>query len=325
MDLISLESICLIGVACLVLIALFCVLLIISTRPMPVIIVYEQENFFLDTSVEPPAKRPFPSIHDEPAVDLSVVIPAYNEEERLPKMLNECIAFLEERRKNKPGYVYEILVVDDGSSDQTSSIAQGFCNKLGSDKLRVLTLQRNRGKGGAVRMGMLRCRGRHLLFADADGATKFSDIVKLEEKLNTLSEQYEDVVVIGSRAHLEKEAIASRSLFRTFLMYGFHFLVWLFGVRGVRDTQCGFKLFTRSAAVSLFMSIHVERWAFDVELLYLARRLHMLVEEVAVNWTEIEGSKLVPFWSWIQMAKDLAMIWLKYRTGAWKIACQGKT
>lgn len=326
MDLISFESICLVGVLCFVLSSLFCVLLIIGTRPLPDIEVYEQENFFLDTSVEPLVKNSFPSIHDKPTIDLSVIVPAYNEEERLPKMLNECIEFLEERRKNMPDYMYEILVVDDGSSDQTSSVAQRFCKNLGHGKLRVLTLQKNRGKGGAVRMGMLRTRGRYLLFADADGATKFSDIVKLEEKLNTLSEQYEDVVVIGSRAHLEEQAIATRSLFRTFLMYGFHFLVWLFGVRGIRDTQCGFKLFTRSAAISLFMSIHVERWAFDVELLYLARRLHMLVEEVAVNWTEIEGSKLVPFWSWIQMAKDLAMIWLKYRTGAWKIACvQAKT
>lgn len=108
---------------------------------------------------------------------------------------------------------------------------------------------------------MLSARGRKLLFADADGATKFSDYGKLSETLEKLMENNKKMaLVIGSRAHLEKEAIAVRSTFRTILMYGFHFLVWLFAVRSIRDTQCGFKLLTRSAAKALFESLHVERW-----------------------------------------------------------------
>lgn len=142
-------------------------------------------------------------------------------------------------------------------------------------------------------------------------------------------------IIVGSRAHLEKESVAKRSLFRTILMYGFHFLVWLFTVKGIKDTQCGFKLFTRSAAKLCFDSIHVERWynsfvldtklgfvffrAFDVELLYIAQKLNIPIGEVAVNWTEIEGSKLTPFWSSVQMGKDLGLIWLRYMIGAWKI------
>ncbi|CAL1292872.1 unnamed protein product [Larinioides sclopetarius] len=138
---------------------------------------------------------------------------------------------------------------------------------------------------------MLSARGKLLLFADADGATKFSDIEKLEEEINVLSGSQIDAVVIGSRAHLDKEAIASRSLFRTILMYAFHFMVWLLAVRTVQDTQYGFKMFTREAASSLFYVLHVERWAFDVELLYIAEKKKIPVKEVAVNWTEIEGSK----------------------------------
>ncbi|KAK0072847.1 hypothetical protein PV325_010696 [Microctonus aethiopoides] len=128
-----------------------------------------------------------------------------------------------------------------------------------------------------------------------------------------------NAVVCGSRAHLEKEETAKRSFFRLLLMHGFHFLVWALCVRGIRDTQCGFKLLTRQSAKTLFHALHVERWAFDVELLYLAQTLNIPVTEIAVTWTEIEGSKVVPFWSWLQMGRDLGLIWLRYRIGAWKI------
>lgn len=129
-----------------------------------------------------------------------------------------------------------------------------------------------------------------------------------------------DAVVCGSRAHLEKEETARRSIFRTFLMHGFHFLVWLLCVRGVRDTQCGFKLLTRKTAKTLFNALHVEQWAFDVEMLYIAQTMKIPITEIAVTWTEIDGSKVVPIWSWLQMGRDLGLIWLKYRIGAWKIA-----
>ena len=103
-------------------------------------------------------------------------------------------------------------------------------------------------------------------------------------------------------------------------MYGFHFLVWFFCVKGVRDTQCGFKLLTRKSARVIFDILHVERWAFDVEMLFIAQTLKIPITEIAVNWTEIEGSKLVPFWSWLQMGRDLGLIWLRYKIGAWKIS-----
>lgn len=102
-------------------------------------------------------------------------------------------------------------------------------------------------------------------------------------------------------------------------MYGFHFLVWLFAVRKIRDTQCGFKLLTREAAKVVFSIMHVERWAFDVELLFIAQSLGIPIEEISIQWTEIDGSKITPIWSWLQMGSDLFLIWFRYAIGAWKL------
>lgn len=284
---------------------------------------HEKEKYFLMASGE---KEPFPSLHDPPSRELSVVIPAYNEEQRMPVMLDEAMEYLESRQKQHPSFTYEVIVVDDGSTDKTTEVALKYSKQCGADKLRVLTLVKNRGKGGAVRMGTLSSRGKVILMADADGATKFADIEKVEAGLHNIDPKPENMAIsCGSRAHMEQEAIAQRSMFRTFLMYGFHFLVWFFCVRGIRDTQCGFKLFTREAALKTFSSLHVERWAFDVELLYIAQCFRIPIAEVAVNWTEIEGSKLVPVWSWLQMGRDLVFIRLRYITGAWKLESPQKT
>ncbi|KFM61195.1 Dolichyl-phosphate beta-glucosyltransferase, partial [Stegodyphus mimosarum] len=294
-----------------------------GVKNMPGVLRYDEEKFYLDVPTD--IRKLFPHLEDNPSVFLSVIIPAYNEENRLPTMLEECLEYLECRTKSNTDFSYELIIVDDGSSDNTTEVALNFARKYSTEKIRVLTLKKNRGKGGAVRLGMLSCRGRYLLFADADGATKFSDIEKLEKEMQVAVTENINSIVIGSRAHLEKQAIASRSLFRTILMYGFHFLVWFFGVRSIRDTQCGFKMFTREAARILFPVLHVERWAFDVELLYIAEKRGMIIKEVAVNWTEIEGSKLVPFWSWLQMGIDLGLIWLKYQTRIWKVDDSKKT
>ncbi|XP_030419617.1 dolichyl-phosphate beta-glucosyltransferase isoform X3 [Gopherus evgoodei] len=238
----------------------------------------------------------------------------------VPLMMDEALDYLEKRQKRDPAFTYEVIVVDDGSKDQTAKVAMKYCKKYGSDKVRVLTLVKNRGKGGAVRMGVFSCRGGKILMADADGATKFADIEKVEEGLRNLQPWPDQMAIAcGSRAHLEQDSIAQRSYFRTLLMYGFHFLVWFLCVKEIRDTQCGFKLLTREAASRTFSALHIERWAFDVELLYIAQRLKIPIAEVAVNWTEIEGSKLVPFWSWLQMGRDLLFIRLRYLTGAWRL------
>lgn len=294
----------------------------VTATKMPNLHRHDAEKFYLGNKGE---KEPFPSIHDPPEKDLSVVVPAYNEETRLPVMMDEALEYLEKRQKQHLSFKYEVIVVDDGSSDKTTQVALNYSKKYGSDKVRVLTLVKNRGKGGAVRMGILVSRGRTVLMADADGATKFADLKSVEDGLESLKPWPDNLAIsCGSRAHLEKDSIAQRSVFRTFLMYGFHFLVWFLCVRGVKDTQCGFKLFTRQAAARTFTALHVDRWAFDVELLYIAQCLKIPIAEVAVNWTEIEGSKLVPFWSWLQMGRDLLFIRLRYLTGVWRIDTTGK-
>lgn len=174
-------------------------------------------------------------------------------------MLEECMEYLENRAKSN--FTYEVIVVSDGSKDKTVKVALEYTKKYSSNKFRVLELIENRGKGGAVRLGMMSSRGRYLLFADADGATKFADYASLEKSMmNLVKDWKENALTIGSRAHLEQEATAQRSIFRTVLMHGFHTLVWLFAVRKIKDTQCGFKLMTRSAARIIFDLMHVERW-----------------------------------------------------------------
>ena len=185
--------------------------------------------------------------------------------------------------------------------------------------MRYYVLAKNLGKGGAVRRGVLVSRGDKVLFADADGATKFSDIDKLETKLKDIRVDEDHGIVCGSRAHMEKESIAQRSLFRTILMKGFHLCVWIFGCKSIQDTQCGFKLMTRKTARVVFYSLHIERWAFDVELIKIAEKLKIPTAEVSVNWTEIDGSKLDPISASIQMFKDLFFLWLRYFVGAWRI------
>ncbi|KAE9552207.1 hypothetical protein FO519_004588 [Halicephalobus sp. NKZ332] len=261
--------------------------------------------------------------HTDPEVYVSVVIPAMNEEERLPVMLEECLEYLNSRAKESKEFTFEIIVVDDGSKDKTSEVAFNQGRKQEENKLYVLKLPKNVGKGGAVRFGTFCARGKIILFADADGATKFEEFEKLETALvdacsdGDYFEWEYPAVSIGSRAHLAEKSKAERTFFRTILMKGFHLVVWLFAVKSIKDTQCGFKMFTRSAAAMLFPKLHIERWAFDVELLYLAEKAGIPIKELSVDWKEIAGSKITPIISWIQMGRDILLIWFRYTFRIW--------
>lgn len=278
----------------------------------------ENEKFFLNPNTN--KKEKFPSIKSAASVYLSVVVPSYYEETRLPVMLDEAIEYLEMRLKKDSKFTYEIIIVDDGSKDKTSEVGLEYSKKYTADKIRVLTLETNRGKGGAVRMGVSKSRGSLILFADADGASKFSDFERLEKAILSENKDLDsaEIIACGSRRSLENDSIAQRTLFRTILMYGFHFLVWFLCVKGIRDTQCGFKLLTRTAAFKTFSNLHVLRWAFDVDLLYIAETFKIKIHEVDINWHECDGSK-VTVGSWIQMGKDLLSIRLHYVFGAWKL------
>lgn len=291
------------------------------------------------------------------AVDLSVVVPAYNEEQRLPPMLNETLAFLEQRRAQSAGsslsrtnfsadtstgasgseFSYEIIVVDDGSRDRTVDVVSRFIEKVPGNRVRLLQLTRNSGKGAAVRHGMQHARGARILMADADAATNFSDLEQLETALNHGAD-----VAIGSRAHLRRPSSSSsrfasndntsnkdkhaskdaghRDFLRALVSLVFNLLVVLIGgVRGLSDTQCGFKLYSRRAARAAFVGQHLTRWAFDVENLYRVQRARLSVVEVPVRWTEVPGSKLSVIKATINMAWDMFRMRYHYLIGSWTL------
>ena len=208
----------------------------------------------------------------------SVVIPAYNEAQRLPPFLERVVAYFEGR--DEP---YEIIVVDDGSTDGTADLVEA--RRLST--VRVLRLTPNQGKGAAVRTGMLAARGAYRLFADADGATPIDELKRLEPVLVAGAD-----VVTGSRVLVDPSVSVTTRAHRVAAGRVFNWLVARMGLRGVADSQCGFKAFTASAAGRLFNSLSTRGFGFDVELLLRARAMGFQVVEVAVNWTDQAGSKV---------------------------------
>nr|GMC94197.1 dolichyl-phosphate beta-glucosyltransferase [Ipomoea batatas] len=292
---------------------------------------------YLPVIEDPNSLKPVRCPHiDEPAEKyLSLIIPAYNEENRLPGALDETVNYLQQRAAKDKSFTYEVIIIDDGSSDGTNKVAFEYVKRHTVENVRVILLGRNHGKGEAIRKGMIHSRGALLLMLDADGATKIDDLEKLENQILAVARKERQlgdsaasdsslrisdvsVAAFGSRAHLEEKALATRKWYRNFLMKGFHIVVLLAAGPGIRDTQCGFKMFTRAAARKLFGNMRLKRWCFDVELVYLCKGLRIPVSEISVNWTEIPGSKVnllsIPYMLW-----ELAIMSLGYRTGTWEI------
>jgi len=216
----------------------------------------------------------------------------------------------------------EIIVVDDGSTDGTTDLALEYA-KNSKVEIRVITREKNSGKGGAVRHGMLHSRGKRLLMVDADGASRFEDLELLWAALDRLGENNPGhaAIAVGSRAHLVKtEAVVKRSFIRNILMYGFHTILRVLGVGHIRDTQCGFKLFTRKAAQQIFPSQHLTTWIFDVEILLLAKMHSIPVEEVPIEWHEVPDSKLNVATDSLQMLRDLLILRANHLLGRWKVS-----
>ena len=211
-------------------------------------------------------------------VELSVVIPAYNEARRLPPTLERLRAFLDAR-----GGTYEIVVVDDGSQDGTAEAARA----AGGSVTRVLVSPRNRGKGHAVRQGMLAARGARRLMCDADLSTPIEQLALLEAPLD---EGYD--VAIGSRAISGAQVEVRQTGFRENAGRFFNLAVRLLALPDVRDTQCGFKLFSAAAAEGAFRVARLDGFAFDVEALFLARRQGRRMAEVPVVWRNDPASRV---------------------------------
>ncbi|CAD6498807.1 BgTH12-04466 [Blumeria graminis f. sp. triticale] len=296
----------------------------------------------------------YTSFIDEPEIEMSVVVPAYNEEERLTVMLEEAVEYLEAEYGRKPKQLekskvtreqpsghrvvggYEILIVNDGSSDKTVEVALEFGRRHNlHDILRVCTLKTNRGKGGAVIHGFRHVRGAYALFADADGASRFTDVHKLVEGCKEVVDASGRAVSVGSRAHLvESEAVVKRSLIRNVLMHSFHLLLRLLtppATSRIRDTQCGFKLFSRPALPYIVPYMHAEGWIFDVEMLMLAESAPpallpgggetdagIRVKEVFIGWKEVGGSKLNVICDSLGMAYGLALLRAGWMLGVYR-------
>lgn len=215
------------------------------------------------------------------APELSVVVPAYDEAARLRPTLERVVDYL-----RAEGRSFEVLVVDDGSRDDTMAVARRVVRDLPAPEVLVLSLGVNRGKGAALRTGVLASQGRRVLLTDADLSTPIEDLAKLEPHLETAP------VVLGSRAVAESEITRHQPFYRELMGKIFNRIIRLVGVRGIRDTQCGFKLLDGEVARDLFAALTIDRFAYDVELVWLARRRGHRAAEVGVTWHNSPESRV---------------------------------
>jgi dolichyl-phosphate beta-glucosyltransferase len=239
------------------------------------------------------------SVYTDPMVrtpDLSVIIPAYNEESRIAPTVRDIVGFC-----RAGGRAFEVILVDDGSRDGTTAVARVLSEEF--PELRVIRLAANHGKGYAVRTGVVNAIGRLVLFADADGATPIGEIERLESALESGVD-----IAIGSRALRDTGVQVQAKLYRHLIGRTFHLLVEWLADGGVKDTQCGFKLFRSTVAQDLFSRMRMNGFSFDVEVLVMARRRGYRVAEIPVNWTHQPGSKVRLTLDSLQMAADLVRI-----------------
>lgn len=229
---------------------------------------------------------------------LSVVIPAFNEAERLSECLEHVSQYLKRR-----DFSFECLVIDDGSEDGTAQVAESLQDRFA--RLRVLHNAYNRGKGYSVRRGMLEARGRYVLLTDTDLSTPIEELEKLE--LYVVDGPYH--VAIGSRDVKGSQVEIQQSALRENSGKLFNWLVRRLLKLPFRDTQCGFKLFTAEAATAIFSRVRTEHFSYDVESLLIARILGYEIKEVPVVWRHDEGSKVHYFRDGSRMIFDLFKIW----------------
>lgn len=235
-----------------------------------------------------------PTLHEQ--VKVSIVIPAYNEQARLPQTVMRTLRYCAEQELD-----FELIIADDGSSDETLALARQFERQ--DVRIRALACP-HMGKGSAVRLGMLNARGELVLFMDADGATPLHEIATLAAALDAGSD-----VAVGSRVIPQSAQVEVRtSLHRRLIGRTFAFFVNLFAVQGIADTQCGFKMFRRDAALQIFSLQKLAGFAFDVEVLFIARRLSLTIVEIPVNWVAQPGSKVNLVTDSMKMLWDISLI-----------------
>ncbi len=236
---------------------------------------------------------------------VSVIIPAYNEGERIEKTLRELVRYLELKFPR-----YEIVVSDDGSSDDTVE----KITRIAETNRQIVLLSHfpNRGKGFAVRQGMLRAVYDAVLFTDADLSTPVEEIeIAVAELARGFS------VVIASRRHPESVIARRQNPAREFIGRTFNALVRLMIGMPFRDTQCGFKCFTRSAAKEIFSRARIDRFSFDVEILLIAGAMGYAIKEIPVRWSNAPGSKVRPLRDLATILRELMQLYrARFRRGS---------
>ncbi len=213
---------------------------------------------------------------------LSVVIPAYNEELRLPQTLSAVVDYL-----RRQAYTWDVVVVDDGSRDRTTQVVETA--RAGDNRVRLLEYEvcGNHGKGYAVRYGMLHVSGKYRLFMDADNSTTVDHF----ERFLPLLEGGADVV-IGSRAAEGAEIAVHQAWWKEFLGVLGNRWIRFWAVPGIQDTQAGFKVFTAAATENVFPRLTIDRWGFDVEALAVARRRGYKIAERPIKWADDPNTKV---------------------------------
>jgi dolichyl-phosphate beta-glucosyltransferase len=239
-------------------------------------------------------------------VKISVVIPAYNEEERIGATILRIKDYLE-----KKGYEYEIIIVDDGSNDKTAEVVSRFlpCPQAGLPQIQLLQNKENKGKGFSVKRGVLNSKGDYILFSDADLSTPIEELDKLLEYLKSGFD-----IAIGSRGLKESDVRIHQAWYRERMGKIFNLLVRIFVLRGIKDTQCGFKCFSRGTAYKLFPKQLLEGFGFDVEILYLARKEGYSIKEVPVKWYNSPQTRVNALRDSVRMFTEL----VKIRINDWK-------
>lgn len=227
---------------------------------------------------------------------LSVIVPAYNEETRVPATIQRIEEYL-----NAFGRSWELIVVDDGSRDNTIEAAK---KAMKSPNSRVAPNPRNMGKGASIRNGMTMARGQYRLFSDADLSTPIEEL----EKLLAAVEREGAEVAIGSRAMKESQLEVRQPLHREMMGRVFNIIVRTMALGGIKDTQCGFKLFTARAAEAIFPKQRYDGFSFDVEILVLARKQGFRIVEVPVRWIDSPASRVSPIKDSAKMFWDVIKI-----------------
>src|SRR3989338_7250988 len=240
---------------------------------------------------------------------LSIIKPAYNEEALIEKTLDDVTMYLE-----KSGFSYEIIVVCDGCKDSTTTIAERFARERGGDNIKVIARKVNMGKGFSVRQGCLEAKGDYIIFTDADLSTPIQEIEKL---LKYLQEGYD--IAIGSRALKESDIQIHQAWYREIMGKTFNLFVQAIAIKGIKDTQCGFKGFKKEAMQKVFARQTINGFSFDVEVLYIAGKFGYKIKEVPIRWLNRKESKVNPLIHSLQMMIDLIRIRIRGWKGAYEI------